>query len=643
MLKKGDIIGGMYEIHDEIGKGGVGIIYLGYHMRLKKKVVIKKIKDNFVGKINERGEADLLKNLHHSFLPQVYDFLQIENQVFTVMDYIEGNSMEVFLKRKDRFSEKLVVMWLKQLCEVLSYLHHQEIPIIHSDIKPSNIMVRPNGSICLIDFNISFGEDELKGISGYTQRYAAPEQLLKHQLYKNNKIEYRTIPIDGRSDIYSLGVTMYHMITGILPPDNYRMIKPLDQLETGYSDNLISIIKKAMEPSVAYRYQSIDQMKDALVNIKKNDAEYKRIVFLQRLVSALGVGFLVAGIAAGYLGYQTVMTEAFTEEYEALIEISETDDYLTVISEGIDLLNNGKYQNAMKKETAKKADIFYMIANSYFEQDSYSNAITYYEEAVKYNKQNPEYFRDYAIAQARQKNLEQAKSILEQAISLHLEEDHICLVKAEIALAENQGQEAIAWFEKALSMTENEYLRSRAYILCGRAYRQLGDYQGEIRILEEARGRVESDMIPVITRALAAAYMRHVNQMPAGNERTEYIRKAADCYLTLTNGIQSNFSDQMNLAICYEMQGEYGKEQEVLNTMQSMYPNDYKVYMRQALMHLSVEAGKPEQSRNYANVKMYYDLAEQYYQSVRNSGATDHNMQYLEQKVIELKQKGWLS
>lgn len=643
MLKKGDIIGEMYEVLDEIDKGGVGIIYLGYHIRLKKKVVIKKIKDNYVGKINERGEADLLKNLHHSFLPQVYDFLQIGDQIFTVMDYIEGNSMEVFLKRKDRFSEKLVIMWLTQLCDVLSYLHHQENPIVHSDIKPANIMVRPNGSICLIDFNISFGEDELKGISGYTQRYASPEQLLKHQLYKNNKIEYQTITVDGRSDIYSLGVTMYHMVTGILPPDNYRMIKPLEQLGTGYSDNLISIIKKAMEPSVAYRYQSIDEMKSALLNIKKNDAEYKRIVFLQRLVSAVGVGFLIAGLAVGYIGYQTVMTESFTKEYEELIEISDTDDYTTVISEGINLLNNGKYQNAMKKESTKKADIFYMIANSYFEQDGYSNAIVYYEEAIKYNKQNPEYFRDYAIAQARQKNLEQAKSILEQAISLGLEEDHICLVKAEIALAENQGQEAIAWFEKSLSMTENEYLRSRAYLLCGRAYRQLGDYQGEVRILEEARGRVEADKVPAVTRALAAAYMRYVNQLPAGNEKTQYVRKAADCYLTLVGGLQYTFNDQMNLAICYEMQGVYDKEQEVLNQMQSMYPTDYRVYMRQALMHLSVEAGKPEQSRNYANVKMYYDLAEQYYASVRNSGATDNNMQYLEQKIIELRQKGWLS
>lgn len=157
MIKKGDILGGTYQILDELGKGGIGIVYYGYHLRLQKKIVIKKIKDNFVGRLNERGEVDLLKNLHHMFLPQVYDFLQIDDQIFTVMDFIDGKSMDFYLQEHYRFPEKQVLLWMNQLCDVLSYLHSQTPPIIHSDIKPANIMVKPDGIICLFMAIVYYG------------------------------------------------------------------------------------------------------------------------------------------------------------------------------------------------------------------------------------------------------------------------------------------------------------------------------------------------------------------------------------------------------------------------------------------------------------------------------------------------------
>lgn len=449
--------------------------------------------------------------------------------------------------------------------------------------------------------------------------------------------------VDTRSDIYSLGVTLYHMVTGIKPPGDYRVIRPLSELDLDYSQNLLRIIQKAMEPSLDLRYQSIDDMKYALVNIKKNDAEYKNVVFRQRVVGVIGACLIAAGMATGYVGYQTLLSEDFSEEYKDLVAVSSVDDYDTVISDGIELLNNEKYQNAMRKKETEKADILYMIANSYFEQDDYSRAIDYYYEAVQYNQENPEYFRDYAIALARNKNLDKARLILDQAIALGLEEDHICLVKAEISLAEENGTKAVEWFERALSMTENEYLRSRAYILCGRAYRQMGDNLGEVCILEEARTRVEAGKVPVVVRALGAAYMRYVNQLSDSAERDEYTRKSAECYQTLTSGIQNTFNDGMNLAICYEMLGEYDLEENTLSAMEKNYPDDYRVYMREALMHFSVESEKEESTRDYAIVETYYEKALTYYEHAKNSGESDENMQYLESVISELKQKGWLT
>ena len=159
MLKAGSLINSIYQVIEPIGEGGAGQVFLAWHKNLQKNVVIKRIKDKYVGRINERGEADILKKLHHRYIPQVYDFIQMDQEVYTVIDYVDGNTLSDYIKANVRFDEYQIVKWLKQLCEALDYLHTQIPPIIHSDIKPSNIMVDSNGDIRLIDFNISFGED----------------------------------------------------------------------------------------------------------------------------------------------------------------------------------------------------------------------------------------------------------------------------------------------------------------------------------------------------------------------------------------------------------------------------------------------------------------------------------------------------
>lgn len=641
MLKSGDVIGGTYVILQEIGKGGVGIIYLGYHQRLQKKIVIKKIKDNFVGKMNERGEVDLLKNLHHMHLPQVYDFIQMGNQIYTVMDFIEGNSLQYYLNHNQRFSEQQMVFWMNQLCDVIGYLHHQRVPIIHSDIKPDNIMIRPDGNICLIDFNISIGDEQTKGISGYTQRYASPEQIMKHHLYKNRQ-NYQSVLVDTRSDIYSLGVTLYHALTGIQPPQDYRMIQPLSQMQLPYSPNLIRIIQKAMNPSMAARYQSIDDMKYDLVNIRRDIVKERKTAFRRNLLILLGVCIVAVTAAAGVIGYQVMQTKAFQQEYEDLVELAESDDYDAVIEDGLQILNNSKYQRAMKKENVKQADILYMIANCYFEQDEYGYAVAYYEEAVLYNAENPEYFRDYAIALARKGELKQAEDILEQAIDLGLKEDHIYLVQAEISLAKGDYADAIGNFQRAITMTEDEYLQSRAYLLCGRAYREMGNLPGEIEILEEAKTQVEAAKLPAVIRALGAAYLRQISQLSEDSEKEPYIENAIECYQILIEGVSPTFHDYMNLAILYEMEGNFEKEAQLLKDMEKLYPEDYRIYMRYGLMRFSEESRKNGNDRDYSDVEKYYKIALEYYDQVKNSGASDDTMEYLESIVKELHDKGWL-
>ncbi len=159
--------------------GGGGVIYSGIHKRLKRRVVLKKIRSEHVDTIGSRRELEVLLDLKHTYLPQIFDFWQYENDVYTVMEFIEGKSLKELLDEGVRFTEKQVIRLTHQLAEVLDYLHKSPGHIIHSDIKPANIMLTPQGDICLIDFNVSTLQNgEADETIGYTPGYAPVEQLV---------------------------------------------------------------------------------------------------------------------------------------------------------------------------------------------------------------------------------------------------------------------------------------------------------------------------------------------------------------------------------------------------------------------------------------------------------------------------------
>ena len=175
-----EVIASTYRIIKKLGSGGGGNVYLADHLRLNKKVVLKADKRRITTKTALlRREADVLKNLNHPNIPKVYDFFVEDDTVYTVMDYIEGESLDRPLKRGEHFSQPQVIQWAKELLDALEYLHsptHGDPPqgFVHSDIKPANLMRTPDNHIVLIDFNIalSLGEDAVIGCSA---GYASPE------------------------------------------------------------------------------------------------------------------------------------------------------------------------------------------------------------------------------------------------------------------------------------------------------------------------------------------------------------------------------------------------------------------------------------------------------------------------------------
>ncbi len=366
------IIADIYEIDGKIGSGGGGIVYLGRHLRLQKPVVLKADKRTLNTKREAlRREVDMLKNLSHSYIPQVYDFVQDNGVVYTVMDYIEGESLDKVLKRGEKIAQADVIKWACQLLEALDYLHN--IPphgILHGDIKPANIMRKPNGDICLIDFNIALALNEEGAVKvGFSRGYASPEHYgieygsRDDDSHKSEKMQAditvvdndesektvcdagseafpsvsetkskNGILLDARSDIYSLGATIYHLLSGRKPEQNAAEVIPLKKSDC--SPAVAQIIKKSMEPNPDNRYQTAQEMLEAFQKLAWNDPRAKKLRAQKKTVIVAAVTMAVLG------GGCTVM---------GLKQQGEQQEALTAAAYSTEMLQNGDVTGAVTK------------------------------------------------------------------------------------------------------------------------------------------------------------------------------------------------------------------------------------------------------------------------------------------------------
>ncbi len=250
MAEIGTVIDGKYEILKEIGHGGMSVVYLAMDKRLNKQWAVKEIRKTGGGKndavvVNSLlVEANLMKRLDHPALPRIVDIIDNGITIYVVMDYIEGESLDKILKEYGAQSEEQVVAWAKQLCDALSYLHSQKPPIIYRDMKPANVMLKPEGNIKIIDFGIAreYKEQSLADTTVLgTKGYAPPEQ------YSGQT--------DARSDIFALGMTMHHLLTGV-DPRSGEAYAPVRQWNPEISEGVEMIIDRCVEPAPENRYQS---------------------------------------------------------------------------------------------------------------------------------------------------------------------------------------------------------------------------------------------------------------------------------------------------------------------------------------------------------------------------------------------------
>lgn len=336
MLEIGSIIDGKYKILNKIGQGGMSVVYLAMNERANKQWAIKEVrkdgvKDYDVVRQGLIAETDILKRLNHPHLPSIIDVIDRDDTFLIVMDYIEGKSLDHWLKKDGAQPQEKVVEWAKQICDVLGYLHSRKPPIIYRDLKPANVMLKPDGQIMIIDFGTAreFKETSIEDTSCLgTQGYAAPEQYGGHG------------QTDARTDIYTLGATMYHLLTGhnpSLPP--YEMY-PIRRWNPALTSGLEKIVLKCTQRNPNDRYQNCAELMYALEHYGELDSAYRRKQSIKwksfvascalTVVSLAGsIGFKVAEsktIKNSYDGYISEATKVTTQEeradyYEKAIKI----------------------------------------------------------------------------------------------------------------------------------------------------------------------------------------------------------------------------------------------------------------------------------------------------------------------------------
>ncbi|MEF9840797.1 MAG: serine/threonine-protein kinase [Lachnospiraceae bacterium] len=360
MLEIGSVIDKKYKILNKIGQGGMSVVYLAMNEKANKQWAIKEVRKDGVQDFEVIkqclvAEIDMLKRLDHTNLPSIIDVIDGDGSFLIVMDYVEGKSLYDALKDYGAQPQENVIEWAKQLCDVLGYLHSRQPSIIYRDMKPANVMLKPDGNVTLIDFGTA---REFKATSVEdtkclgTQGYAAPEQYGGHG------------QTDARTDIYCLGTTLYHLVTGHNPCKPPYEMYPIRQWDPNLSSGLEQIIIKCTQRNPNDRYQSCAELLYALEHYNELDEGFKKIQN-RKYTAFITSALLTVVCLVGATGFKYLEGKTTKDNYGRYVkEAASSIDK----NEMIDL-----YKTAIELDPSKSDAYIGLLENGYLDDSDFAD------------------------------------------------------------------------------------------------------------------------------------------------------------------------------------------------------------------------------------------------------------------------------
>ncbi|EKN71488.1 serine/threonine protein kinase [Neobacillus bataviensis LMG 21833] len=647
MIKIGTIIDERYEILKEIGRGGMSIVYLAMDNRLKKSLVVKDIrkranKDDELLINSLVIEANMLKRLDHGALPRIYDVIDRQGEIYVVMDYIEGESLKEKLKREKIATADEVIDWAKQLSDVLGYLHTRKPnPIIYRDMKPDNIMLTPEGKIKLIDFGIAreFKTENTTDTTNLgTKGYAAPEQLSGKQT-------------DARTDIYSLGVTLYHLVTGKTLSDPPYELRPIRTWNPALPEGLEHIIAKCTHAEPDQRYQSCEELVYDLQNINKLTQGYKHKLYKKLAVFLIPAVLFLSFSTTSVLGYKGMKNE-------------QLQDYMSLINEANSNIQNGKNAEASKiLEQAIKLDkgramAYNNLLDMYIQKgeadkgllniqryidDGYGNINRNSEVLFKVGMTYFDVEKDYFRAQEFFNKVDpEVKPEVEYYRSL-------ATTMGSLNIDYNEFASDLDAFEKFTDKARNDAKKIDNYNSLANIYlsykAQIPDANTKaIKLVKKASdvlAKLDDDFLTSkyaqdFERKLAQAYYsKAINSEDKAAAAGDF-EEAIDHYTNLLGHPEDVNQEEYMLKIgtLYEELGKREQAAEQFEQTVKDFPSSINAYVKLGNLLLNIEQPKEGSARNYSAALKVYEQASQLKDAANDEGFKKLTRRYVNLNLV---------
>lgn len=664
--------------------GGLSRLFRAHKQSLDVDVVIKRMKMDPQHPANVKREVKVMTSLRHQYLPRIFDFkTDQQGYCYTIMELIPGCTLRKYVEENGALKQAQMLKWFRQLCQAVQYMHSQSI--IHSDIKPENIMITPDGNICLLDFNASLNlRDDTPEAVGATMCYAAPEQYnvpldrfgdpvrlsqARRAIYDMAAAAQGMGKISERTDLYGIGATAYYMMTGYDPPNWNEPQVSLVRYDITLGDPLRQIIERCLEKEQARRFSSAKVTLQALNNLARLDKRYaawRRSCQMAILVVGAGLILSAFAIVQGLLTLNQEHGQAYNELIQRAQLSAESLDFTTqqeLLLEAITLdrerpeayaylgallYQQGDYQQAIELLSQVDSDdtgtlgqdeavrahgqIQYMLASCRYQMQDYGQALTAYQLAAYFCPDETAYQRDLAVCYARLGYADQARQALTVLNQMQTQVGDTELVSGEIAYAEGSYAEALELLAHAAQVSENHVVILRAAVQAAQCCRQLdgGQTNREVEILTNATQRLNASENSSLIQLQAEALMRLAVQNPDSSQ-TSY-EQALACLTTLIDRGQATFAVRQNAALVLEYLDRFQEAEAMLLQLAADYPQDYRPPMRLALLYSDWEGTKPLEERNYDQFRSNCEQARQLY-----SGSTpDSEMVWLENIAAQL-------